>query len=48
VEEALGIEPDACGLVDHQAIGDEWERSRGRTTILGRLFDQLGAADNHK
>ncbi|MEA3077489.1 MAG: hypothetical protein QOF60_2397 [Actinomycetota bacterium] len=51
VGEALGIEPDACGLVDHQAIGDEWERSRGQTTILGRLLEQLAApenADNHK
>jgi hypothetical protein len=47
-ELALGIEPDATGLVDHQAIGDEWERSRGTTTILGRLFEQLGASDNHK
>jgi hypothetical protein len=40
-EEALGIEPDAAGLVDHQAIGDEWERSQGRTPIIGRLLEQL-------
>jgi hypothetical protein len=46
--EALGIEPDASGLVDHQAIGDEWERSRGQSTILGRLMEQLRTTDNHK
>ena len=28
-EVALGIEPDAAGLVDHGAIGDKWEASRG-------------------
>ena len=26
---ALGIEPDACGLVDHEAIAAEWERTGG-------------------
>ena len=27
---ALGIAPDAVGLVDHDRIGDEWERAGGR------------------
>lgn len=39
---SLGIEPDAWGLVDHDPIGDEWERSGGRTSIVAALLDQLG------
>jgi hypothetical protein len=39
--DALGIPPDASGLVDHEAIGDEWERSRGQVSIIDALFDQL-------
>lgn len=39
---ALGIEPDASGLVEHQPIADEWERSGRRISIVGALFDQLG------
>lgn len=38
---ALGLPPDASGLVDHDRIADEWERSRGRTSIIGALFEQL-------
>jgi hypothetical protein len=38
---ALGIGPDACGLADHGAIGDEWERSGGRSSIIDALFGQL-------
>lgn len=41
--EALGIEPDAVGLVDHDPIGDEWARTSGRISIIGRLLAQLGA-----
>jgi hypothetical protein len=41
VTEALGIAPDGSGLVDHQAIGDEWERSRGRMSIVDRLLASL-------
>jgi hypothetical protein len=40
-EQALGIEPDGAGLVDHQAIGDEWERSGGKTSIIDAVFRQL-------
>jgi hypothetical protein len=36
--DAVGIEPDECGLVDHQAIADDWERSRGRVSIIDRLL----------
>lgn len=38
---AIGIEPDAFGLVDHVTLGDEWERSRGRSSIVDGLFVQL-------
>jgi hypothetical protein len=41
---SLGIDPDACGLVDHDAIGDEWERSKGRTSIISALLGQLRPA----
>ena len=41
--DALGIAPDACGLVDHDGIGDAWERSRGQTSIVTALLDQLSA-----
>ncbi|MEY2457047.1 MAG: hypothetical protein QOK06_2141 [Acidimicrobiaceae bacterium] len=39
--DALGIEPDACGLVDHERVGDEWERSRGTVSIIDALLEQL-------
>jgi hypothetical protein len=38
---ALGLEPDASGLVDHDAIGDAWESSGGRVSIITALLDQL-------
>jgi hypothetical protein len=40
--ESLGISPDAVGLADHKAIGDAWERARGRVSIVALLLDQLG------
>jgi hypothetical protein len=39
--EALGLAPDAAGLADHVRIGDEWERSNGRISIVAALLDQL-------
>ena len=42
VTDALGIVPDAAGLADHQRIGDDWERSDGRISIVASLLDQLG------
>jgi len=39
---SIGIGPDACGLVDHEVIGDEWERSAGSVSIVDRLLAQLG------
>ena len=40
--ESLGMAPDASGLVDHDVIGDQWERSRRATSIVAALLDQLG------
>ncbi len=41
VTEALGLAPDAAGLVDHEPIGDAWQRSRGATSILSEVLRQL-------
>ncbi len=38
----LGIEPDAVGPVDHDLIGNEWERSGGASDIISALMTQLG------
>ena len=38
---ALGIEPDASGLVDHDTVGDAWERDDGRRSIIDDLIAQL-------
>jgi hypothetical protein len=40
--EALGIAPDGSGLVDHDAIGDAWEKAEGEHSIIESLFEQLG------
>ena len=39
--EALGLTPDASGLVDHERIGDEWERAGGTISIVDGLLRQL-------
>jgi hypothetical protein len=41
--QALGVPPDASGLIDHQSIGDEWERARGQVSIIDRLIAGLAA-----
>jgi hypothetical protein len=43
---ALGLAPDAAGLVDHERIGDAWERSRGAVSIVELLLEQLGASSS--
>ena len=43
VTEALGIEPDAAGLVDYAAIGDAWERSHGAVSIIDALLRELSS-----
>ena len=39
--EALGLPPDASGLVDHQRIGDQWEQAGGKVSIVEALLVQL-------
>jgi hypothetical protein len=39
--EALGVPPDAAGLVDHGRVGEEWERSGGRVSIVSLLLEEL-------
>jgi len=41
--EALGIPPDATGLVDHARIGSAWERARGSVSIIALLLEELQA-----
>ena len=41
VTASLTIEPDAAGLVDHAAVGDEWERTAGAVSIIQSLLAQL-------
>jgi hypothetical protein len=38
---ALGIAPDAFGIVDHTTIADSWERTLGTVSIVDALFIQL-------
>jgi hypothetical protein len=39
----LARPPDRFGLVDHEAIGDEWERTGGAVSIVALLLRQLEA-----
>jgi hypothetical protein len=39
--EALGLPPDASGVVDHTRIGNEWERAKGNVSIVAALFAEL-------
>jgi hypothetical protein len=41
--DALGRAPDASGLVDHDRIGDAWERAKGDISLLALLLDELRA-----
>lgn len=43
---ALGIPPDAAGLVDHDPIGDEWERTAGGVSVVEALIGQLRSGEN--
>ncbi len=38
---ALGIEPDAFGMVDHERIGDAWEIAEGQRSVVDDLLAQL-------
>lgn len=39
---ALGLAPDASGMVDHEPIAAAWERAAGAHSILDAIFEQLG------
>jgi hypothetical protein len=39
--ELVDVAPDLAGLVDHDAVGDAWERSGGTVSIVGLLREQL-------
>src|SRR5262245_25944434 len=39
----LGRAPDRAGLVDHETIGDAWERANGSVSIVALLLEQLSA-----
>jgi hypothetical protein len=41
--EMLGRDPDMSGLADHDAIGDEWERTSGSVSVFALLSRELGA-----
>ncbi len=41
VTAAIALAPARSGLVDHQAIGDAWERANGTVSIVALLVDQL-------
>ena len=41
VSQALGLAPDACGLADHEVIGDQWGRTGGGVSIVETLLRQL-------
>jgi hypothetical protein len=43
---ALGLEPDAAGLVDHEPVGDEWERTAGAVSIVEALLGQLRSGES--
>lgn len=40
--DALGVAPESFGIVDHDRVGDEWERSGGTVSIVAALRAQLG------
>jgi hypothetical protein len=39
--ELLGRAPDRAGLVDHDRVGDAWERANGGVSIIALLLEQL-------
>lgn len=43
VTDVLGLAPDAYGIVDHTPIGDAWELSAGKVSVIEMLLEQLRA-----
>ena len=42
--DALGIAPDAGGLVDHDRIGEAWEHAQRQVSLTEMLLDELAAS----
>lgn len=40
--ERIGLAPDSVGIVDHDRIGEMWERAHGRRSIVAMLREELG------
>lgn len=40
----LGLAPEAYGVVEHNVVGDAWERAEGRLSVLEALRAQLTQA----
>ena len=38
---SLGVAPDAAGLVDHDGLGDRWERAGGGLSLVDALLAEL-------
>jgi len=38
---AIGRAPEAAGLVDHERVGDAWERAHGDVSIVSLLLEEL-------
>ena len=45
-EAVLGVRPGGFGIVDHQRIGDQWERSGGKVSIVDALLAELNTQGN--
>lgn len=41
VESTINIKPEICGYVDHEHIGNEFERTGGNISIIQLLTSQL-------
>jgi hypothetical protein len=41
--DAIGVAPELCGLVDHDSVGDAWERANGSVSIVSLLTAQLSS-----
>ena len=41
--DALDLPADASGMVDHERIGDAWEKSNGEVSLVALLLDELQA-----
>lgn len=45
ISERINITPDAIGLVDHETIGNDFERNAGQISIIQLLAEQLASQE---